>query len=142
HSYFWLAVAAICSLRAYNRDVPVQLFLDEEPEELVRIAAMLKVLVRIRRIPEHDEHTRSRLLKIQAMTEAPSGPCLHIDADTLLLDDVAALTTQSPIGPAAGVDVRMLLRRPKVQTLWTNGRYNFTDTGLSRERITHLVNGT
>ncbi|ARF53263.1 hypothetical protein [Streptomyces gilvosporeus] len=142
HSYFPLAVAAICSLRTHNHDVPVRLFLDQQPKELARIAAALRITARIRRIPAHDEHTRSRLLKIQAMTEAPSGPCLHIDADTLLLDDVDALAAQSPIGPAAGVDVRMLLRRPKVQTLWTNGRYNFTDPALSQEQITQLVNDT
>ncbi|MEU9123232.1 hypothetical protein AB0C96_25765 [Streptomyces sp. NPDC048506] len=141
-SYFSLAVAAICSLRAYNRDVPVRLFLDQEPADLARIATALGFAARIRRLPGHGEHIRSRLLKIRAMAEAPPGPCLHIDADTLLLDDVAALAGQSPVGPSAGVDVRMLLRRPKVQTLWTNGRYNFTDTGLSRERITRLVNET
>ncbi|RLV04412.1 hypothetical protein CTZ27_10655 [Streptomyces griseocarneus] len=135
-------MAAICSLRSYNRTAPVRLFVDDKPPELDTIAATAGFTVEVRHVPGYNEHVRSRMLKIRAMTEATSGTCLHIDADTLLLDDIADLAEESPVGPGTDTDVRMLLRRPKVQTLWTNGRHNFTDTGLSPEDIADLIRET
>ncbi|MCC3771944.1 hypothetical protein [Streptomyces sp. UNOC14_S4] len=138
-------MAAICSLRSYNRTAPVRLFVDDKPPELDGIAATAGFTVEVRHVPGHSEHIRSRMLKIRAMTEAvpgESGTCLHLDADTLLLDDVADLVEESPVGPGTDADVRMLLRRPKVQTLWTNGRHNFTDTELGRDEIAALIRET
>jgi len=134
------AIASICSIRDHNQTVPIKLFLDGKAPDVDHLAKQLGFSVVRLSCDRYGEHVRSRLLKIHALANTSFQRILYLDADTLVLDDVAKI--QAQLFVPLDADVFLLLRRPRLISIWDYGRLHFTDPTIDKEEIVRLVSTT
>lgn len=147
-SFVPFVVAAVASLRRHNVDVPVTVYVDQPDPELLRVAPILDMTVdagpastqeAYDRDGSEREWTASRLVKIQSLLRMEHEPYLYLDADTIVVGDIAEIQDELADRLGAETDLFMLLRRPTAPTLWGHRHLYFLDLDLDRETAARLI---
>jgi|YNPBryulayer2012_1023412.scaffolds.fasta_scaffold08482_2 lipopolysaccharide biosynthesis glycosyltransferase len=143
------ANAAIISIRQYNSQIPIQIFvcdplpeLEEQWKDLdVTLLKVDTTSVESSRVSKKDRMIiRTRYTKIKAITENNFDPCLYLDCDIVACSDVGTIGSCLDLGSN---DIYALLRRPKIPSLFEWRWLYFTDPdSLTIQSITNLINQT